>query len=792
MAKSKNTSSSSAPGADPNTPPFMPDDRSADELASDAWVEAFDSQIQEISSKMENCKIQLQQHFTQDFTDFYKEQQKKPPVAVVTSTLSRFIQDGAEVDGDIQINDTTLKIRDQYMALEDQRQELYNVRNGIYSDPASLSQAVPDQVNQIQGQAQKLAPENARLNQARQDQENLQEREQALREQIGNKNAVLRNLNRILRPSSPEAELSRVKKDLAKADATIASAEEKIKGIKQEMRDIMKPYVAQKVAQAAASASQAQTVSTPAPGVAQPVATPAPAQQAPAQQAPAQQAPAQQAPAQQAPAGPSTQKSILGQSAQDLTTQLDEQNTQLQRIQDRDLARLNTLAPGAAKDSLQGAINDRAADIAANNQLKDRLSQGEHPNLVQLEMAKKSSSYVSADDRGKLQAAADKLNKVDEVDVDDLQADEMDVDDIQVDEVNVDDLQADEMNVDEVDVDDLQVPTPAPQLSRPPPTTLPPLPDEVAAPGVAQPVPVPAPAPQAPAGPSTQKSILGSSAQDLTAQLDQQNAQLQRIQDRDLARLDTLAPGAAKDSLQGAINDRAADIAANNQLKDRLSQGEHPNLVQLEMAKKSSSYVSADDRGKLQAAADKLNKVDEVDVDDLQVDEVNVDDIQVDEVDVDDLQADEMNVDEVDVDDLQVPTPAPQLSRPPPTTLPPLPDEVSPASQLSRPPPTTLPPLPDEAGQAPKLQRSESVRDILRPGTVTANPFKIQDELLKAEKKAAMETATPDAAEGGPGGLKADKGGTKPTVADTTPVAFSASDKDTSIGESAPVRKVGG
>lgn len=80
----------------------------------------------------------------------------------------------------------------------------------------------------------------------------------------------------------------------------------------------------------------------------------------------------------------------------------------------------------------------------------------------------------------------------------------------------------------------------------------------------------------------------------------------------------------------------------------------------------------------------------------------------------------------------------PPLKKPPPSVLPPLPGEQPQANAqssppLKTPPPSVLPPLPGE--QPATLQRSPSVRDDLsKKGAVSNNPFKIQDEAMKAGK----------------------------------------------------------
>jgi hypothetical protein len=52
---------------------------------------------------------------------------------------------------------------------------------------------------------------------------------------------------------------------------------------------------------------------------------------------------------------------------------------------------------------------------------------------------------------------------------------------------------------------------------------------------------------------------------------------------------------------------------------------------------------------------------------------------------------------------------------------------------LKKPPPSVLPPLPDE--QSSSLKRSHSVRDDLnKKGAVSNNPFKVQDDAMKAGK----------------------------------------------------------
>lgn len=109
--------------------------------------------------------------------------------------------------------------------------------------------------------------------------------------------------------------------------------------------------------------------------------------------------------------GQSNAKSALGQSPQDLIDQLDKQQQQLQRIQARDSARLATLTPGSSQyHALESQISDRAANIADIDVLRDRLNSGEHPSIVQRDMARQGAVMLQADDRAILEKAAAPLD----------------------------------------------------------------------------------------------------------------------------------------------------------------------------------------------------------------------------------------------------------------------------------------------------------------------------------------------------------------------------------------------
>ena len=157
-------------------------------------------------------------------------------------------------------------------------------------------------------------------------------------------------------------------------------------------------------------------------------------------------------------------------------------------------------------------------------------------------------------------------------------------------------------------------------------------------------------------GPMKERSALGDFPQTIIADLDVQTAKLENIQKRDRARLETSEPGAGKDALQEMINDRATIIADNKKFKERLNQGEHPTLVQLEMAQKSDGLVSTNQLEILKTAADKLQANQGV----IKANAVAKNEVKPESQQVPDIQADKVQLDSL----------APKLSKPPPTVLP--------------------------------------------------------------------------------------------------------------------------
>ncbi len=229
------------------------------------------------------------------------------------------------------------------------------------------------------------------------------------------------------------------------------------------------------------------------------------------------------------------------------------------------------------------------------------------------------------------------------------------------------------------------------------------------------------------------RSVTGATAKSLTDHLDTQNAQLQQLQKRDMAKLADLSDGPEKVALQGMIDERNADIAQNDWFKGRINQGEDLTTVQREMVDERVLLVPMDDRQKLNPKAyEDLNKV--------ASNQPKVDDLSAQEEGYTEDQQQQLNaILNQSFAPLTKPPPTvlpplpgeqPALSKPPPKVLPPLPGEQS---ALSKPPPTTLPPLPSEG--PPALERSTSVRDLLKnKGAVANNPFKVQDDALKVAK----------------------------------------------------------
>lgn len=186
-------------------------------------------------------------------------------------------------------------------------------------------------------------------------------------------------------------------------------------------------------------------------------------------------------------------------------------------------------------------------------------------------------------------------------------------------------------------------------------------------------------------GLSTETSITGKSAASLVADLDDQNAKLEALQKQDQARLD-VAEGPAREGIRGQMQDRAETIEKNNQFIERLYQGQHPTLVQYDMVKARSMLPMAGERKQLDEAYEELITR-------------------------------AQNVDQQAALDAIL---------------------NQPFAPLSHPPPKVLPPLPGEKPAA--LQRNNSVRDMLKnQGAVANNPFKVQDNAVKAALQAEPE-----------------------------------------------------